>query len=69
MWDKFGSEKGAVRQGGFLDTTRFGPDVVLSTLCCHADGLPKLLIVKKSSWEDQPTRQFWSITRPFLLWS
>jgi hypothetical protein len=22
-----------VWQGGFLDTTRFGPDVVLSTLC------------------------------------
>jgi hypothetical protein len=48
FWDKFGSEKGAVWQGGFLDTTRFGPDVVLSALCCHADGLAKLLIVEKA---------------------
>ena len=31
-----------------LDTTRFGPDVVVSTLCCHADGLANLLIVKKA---------------------
>jgi len=46
--DKFGSEIRAVRQRGVLDTTRFGPDVVLSTLCCHADGLPNLLIVKKA---------------------
>ena len=46
--DKFGSEIRAVRQRGFLDTTRFGPDVVLSTLCCHADGLPNLLVVKKA---------------------
>jgi hypothetical protein len=46
--DKFGSEIRVVRQCGFHDTTRFGPDVVLSTLCCHADGLPNLLIVKKA---------------------
>ncbi len=46
--DKFGSEIRVVHQRGFLDTTRFGPDVVLSTLCCHADGLPNLLIVKKA---------------------
>ena len=33
---------------GFLDTTRFGPDVVFCTLCCHTDDLVNLLIVKKA---------------------
>ena len=32
FWDKFGSENGVVCQCGFLDTIRFGPDVVLCTL-------------------------------------
>ncbi len=30
--DKFGSEKGEVWQRGFLDTTRFGRDVILCTM-------------------------------------
>ena len=38
FWDKFGGEEGEVWQCGFLNTTRFGPDVLLSTLCCHEDG-------------------------------
>ena len=48
FWDEFGSEKGAVWQCGFLDNTRFGPDVILCTLSCHEDRLVNLLIVKKS---------------------
>ena len=45
--DKFGSEIRTVWQRGFFDTTRFGPDVALTTLCCHEDGL-NLLIVKEA---------------------
>jgi hypothetical protein len=32
FWDKFGSEICEVRQRGFLNTTRFGPDLSLTTL-------------------------------------
>ena len=32
FWDEFGRGKDVVRQHGFLDTTRFGPDVILYTL-------------------------------------
>ena len=31
-----------MRQCWFLHTTRFGPDVVTSTLCCEEDDLPNL---------------------------
>ena len=48
FWDKSGGEKGVVCQCGFLNTTRFGPDVVLSTLSCHEDGLPNLHIVEEA---------------------
>ena len=48
LWDEFGSEKGVVQYRGFLDTTRFGPPVILWTLCCHEDGLVGLFIVKKA---------------------
>ncbi len=40
-------EEGAVWKCGFLNTTRFGPDVVLTTLCCHEDGLVNLRIIKE----------------------
>ena len=48
FWDKFGREKGEMWQCDFLNTTRFGHDVVLSTLSCHEDDLTNLLIVKKA---------------------
>jgi len=41
FWDKFGGEEGSVWQCGILNTsstTRFGPDVVLSTLTYHTVG-------------------------------
>ncbi len=46
--DKFGNEIRVVWYRDFLDTTRIGPDVVLFTLCCHVDGLPNHLVVKKA---------------------
>ena len=55
--DKLGSEVSAMRQCRFLHTTRFGPDVVASTLCCEEDSRPKLLIVE----EAQLTLQLWPI--------
>jgi hypothetical protein len=46
FWDNLGSEILAVCQRGFLETTRFGPDVPLTILYCHEDVLVNLLIVK-----------------------
>ena len=45
--DKLGSEVSAMRQCRFLHSTRFGPDVVASTLYCEEDGRPNLLIVEE----------------------
>ncbi len=46
--NKISLEIRAVWQPGFLNTTRFGPDVVLTTICCHEDGPVNLLIVKSA---------------------
>ena len=54
-WDKLRGEEGAVWQCGFLNTTRFGPDVVLTTLCCHEDGLANLRIIEEA--HRKPSRQ------------
>jgi hypothetical protein len=48
FWDMLRGEEGVVCQCGFLNTTRFGPDVVLTTLCCHEDGLANLRIIKEA---------------------
>jgi hypothetical protein len=48
LWDKLRGEEGAVLQCGFLNNTTFGPDVVLTTLCCHEDGLATLRIIKEA---------------------
>jgi hypothetical protein len=63
FWDKLRGEEGEVCQCGFLNTTRFGPDVVLTTLYCHEDGLVE--IPSLDEWVLFPNFSTWRSCRRF----
>jgi hypothetical protein len=67
FWNKFDSEKGVVCLCGFLDSTRFSPDVVTTHSVVMRTRFCERCCCEKSSREDQPTWQLCPIVCPELF--